>query len=234
MTPPKKDQAAREHRPLTQEGFQAPSGRLQLAATRLSRWAPDGPRAPDRGRLGLQSWRLVRTTPRAGVRHRGRGKGHQGRSPGTHLDGPASGGTWKMASEPAQAPPPTPPLRPDGHPARLPSVLPPLGTDPPSGSTEARMRRGRGTGRAGHLSLLARPPRGCPPGAGRLRHSLFPPVAPRGPGRREVSRWWAIWGLDPLLTGRETRPGPSWPQVVYLWPETLSLASRVPGSHADV
>lgn len=55
MTPVKKDQAAGEYRPLSREGFQAPSGHLQLAATCLSRWAPDGPRAPDRGRLGLQS-----------------------------------------------------------------------------------------------------------------------------------------------------------------------------------
>ena len=125
-------------------------------------------------------------------------------------------------------PNPTPEAR------RPPRPLPPLGTDPPSGSTEARMRRGRGTGRAGHLSLLARPPRGRTPGAGRLRHSLFPPVAPRGPGRRQVSRGWASWGFDPLLTGRETGPGPSWPQFVYLWPGTLSLASGVPGSHADV
>ncbi|CAN0494996.1 unnamed protein product [Rangifer tarandus platyrhynchus] len=78
IPPPKKDQAAGEDRPLTREGSQAPSGRLQLAATRLSRWAPDGPRAPDRGRLGQQSRRLVRTTPRWGCGTRVVGRGSEG------------------------------------------------------------------------------------------------------------------------------------------------------------
>lgn len=169
----------RGHDPDTQEG-QAEEGSARSASRRRepnirpSRRTPHGPRAPSQGG-GCCRDGCRQTTPRGG--HRGREKGLRGRSLWTHLGGPASLGTRVMASElarPSCSQTATPPAH---RPHRR-----PLGSDPPSGCTEARPGRGRGTGCAGHLSPLTRPPRGRPPGAGRHRRGPFPPSAPRGPG----------------------------------------------------
>ena len=55
----------------------------------------------------------------------------------------------------------------------------PLGSDPPSGSTEARTGRGRGTGCAGHLSPMTRSPRGQPSGGWEAEPRPVPTACPQ-------------------------------------------------------
>lgn len=179
-TLPQNDLAAEEGRPLTRGVFSGPTWPAAASAPRLSRWTPT------HSRPGAAE-------PAQGGGPRGPVRGSGGLTADTLR--PSLLGHLEMASEaaqPAHSPTATPP-------ARRPHWRP-LGSDPPSGSREARTGRGRGTGCAGHLSPMTRPPRGQPPGAGRQSRGPFPPSAPRGPGRKQVSRWWASWSWVCPLT----------------------------------
>lgn len=170
---PQNDPAAEEGRPLTRGVFSGPTWPAAASAPCLSR------RTPTHSRTGAAE-------PAQGGGPRGPGKGQWRAHCGhTAAQPPGTSGDGIRAARPAHSPPATPPAR---HPHRR-----PLGSDPPSGSAEVRTGRGRGTGCAGHLSPMTRPPRGQPPGAGRQSCGPFPPSAPRGPGRKQVSRWWASW-----------------------------------------
>lgn len=84
--------------------------------------------------------------------------------------------------------------KPDGRPSRPPSSVS-LQRDPPSGSTEARVGRDRGTGCAGHLSPLTRPPRGRPPGGWEAEPGLVPTACPQRAWEEAGQQVAASWGL---------------------------------------
>lgn len=182
---------------------------MEVAGWVLGRWrrpteppftcspAAEGPRFLSGTGLQALVWPAVagssgqRTPP--GGWAQGSWEGASEELPATHLVSPPPWGCgrWRP-SQPAAGRPPARPAGPWGVTLRL----------------APWMGRGRGTGCAGHLSPLTRPPRRRPPGAGRQSCGLFPPLPPR----KQVSRWWAAgaWAArPPLLTG-ETRLGASW------------------------
>lgn len=82
------------------------------------------------------------------------------------------------------------------------------------------MGQGRGTGCAGHLSPLTRPPRGRPPGGWEAETWPVPTACPQRAWEEAGQQVVGQLGPRPASThfywSGETRPGPSWPQFLYL------------------